>query len=39
MDLALRDQGVKLEEAVAEEVTPEVEQTIYAILQHHKYND
>jgi len=37
MDVALREAGVDVERAVAQQVTPQVEQTLYQILQRVKY--
>ena len=37
MDVALRESGVDVEQAVAQKVTPQVEQALYQILQGVKY--
>lgn len=39
MDLSLREAGVDVEEIVAGNVAPNVEQTLYKIMQATKYED
>jgi len=39
MDLSLREYGVDVEQIVAQNVVPNVEQTLYEIMQKTKYED
>lgn len=38
MELALRESGVEAEQHIEQQVAPEVEQALYAVLQATKYN-
>jgi hypothetical protein len=39
MDLALREAGADVEELVAQQITPSVEQTLHDVLQQVKYGE